>query len=91
MLGTLCTTKSLLGVYSALVRSQMAGRVERHVTFLSGGRIKIGTREWLFIQVDCCDVLLKGGVLAEGLVAGRVFGAPVFVSSIMGRKMPSKP
>lgn len=49
------------------------------------------TWERLLVQMGGDDVFLESGMLAEGLVAWRILGAAVLVSSVVGRKMTPKP
>jgi hypothetical protein len=52
--------------------------------------IDISTREWFLVQVDRYDVLLKGRMLSESLVARWILGTAVFVSTIMRGEMATK-
>ena len=49
------------------------------------------TWERLLVQMGGDDVFLESGMLAEGLVAWRILGAAVLVSSVVGCKMTPKP
>lgn len=84
------TAETLLGVNSALVSSKIASSVKCHLALLSGVLIDMGAWKWFLMQMDRYDVLLEGGMLPESLVARRVLGTAVFVSTIMRSEMAAK-
>jgi hypothetical protein len=73
------------------MRTQMARRFKRHYAFLTGFWVIVCALEGLLFQMSGQNMLLECRVLAEGLVTGRIPGAPVFVLAIMCSQMPSKP
>ena len=90
MLNTFRTAETLLGVYSALVGSEITSGVKGHLTFLPSALIDVSAWEWFLVQVDRYDVFLEGGMLPESLVARRILGTAVFVSAIMRSEMATK-
>lgn len=90
MLGALCTAKPFLGMCPTLVRSELACCLKCHLTLFPSGRFNMRAWERLLVQMGGDNVLLKSGMLAEGLVAWRILGAAILVSSVVGRKMTPK-
>lgn len=90
LVGALGTAESLVGVESALVRTQMPCRVERHGALLPCARVHVRTGKWFLLQVHCRDVFLERGMLPERLVAGCILGAPIFISSVVRSQMASQ-
>lgn len=70
--------------------AKVTSSIESHLTSLSSIWVHKVAREWLLLQVDGADVLLESGMLAKRLSAWRIFGAAVFILSIMSSKMATK-
>jgi hypothetical protein len=90
VLNTFRTAETLLGVYSTLVGSEIASGVKCHLTLLSSALIDMSAWEWFLVQVDRYNVFLEGRMLSESLVAWRVLGTAVFISTIMCSEMTTK-
>lgn len=90
MLNTFRTAETLLGVYSALVGSEIASGVKCHLTLLSSALIDMSAWEWFLVQMNRNDVFLEGRMLPESLIARRILGTAVFVSTIMRSEMATK-
>jgi hypothetical protein len=91
VLGALLTAESLLGVDPALVSSQMTGCVKCHLTIFASVVINEQTWERLLVQMNRCNVLLKGGMLSEGLFTGRVLSTAVLVPPVVRSDMTAEP
>jgi hypothetical protein len=69
----------------------MTGCVKCHLTIFASVVINEQTWERLLVQMNRCNVLLKGGMLSEGLFTGRVLSTAVLVPPVVRSDMTAEP